>query len=149
MVIHALISSPLDYCSSLFTCLSKTSLDWLQAVQNAAARLLAKANRKLHVTPMLSDLIKPDSASRSLRSSGQRLLVVPRTRLKTRGDHAFQAVAPKLWNALPAVRSADSEVVFRRKIKTFLFRQAFRSSLSFMVLLLLVDAFYLLIFTAS
>ncbi|KAF7650323.1 hypothetical protein LDENG_00127720 [Lucifuga dentata] len=94
MVIHAFISSRLDYCNSLFTCLSKTSTY---------------------------------SASCSLRSSGQKLLVVPRTRLKTHGDCAFQTVAPKLWNALPSsIHSVDSEVVFRRQIKTFLFRQAFR-----------------------
>ncbi|KAF7650612.1 hypothetical protein LDENG_00122950 [Lucifuga dentata] len=45
MVIHAFISSRLDYCNSLFTCLSKTSLNRLQTVQNAAARLLTKARR--------------------------------------------------------------------------------------------------------
>ncbi|KAF7655247.1 hypothetical protein LDENG_00058590 [Lucifuga dentata] len=121
MVIHAFISSRLDYCNSLLTCLSKTSLNRLQTVQNAAARLLTKANRRSHITPILSgfhwlpvnfrvyfkilvltfralhgqappylvDLIQTDSASRSLRSSGQKLLVIPRTCLKTRGDHAF------------------------------------------------------------
>ncbi|KAF7643493.1 hypothetical protein LDENG_00238270 [Lucifuga dentata] len=127
MVIHAFISSRLDYCNSLFTCLSKTSLNRLQTVQNAAARLLTKAKRSHQAPPYLVDLIQIDSASCSLRSSGQKLLVVPPTRLKTRGDHAFQAVVPKLWNALPSsVRSLDSKVVFRRQIKTFLFRQAFR-----------------------
>ncbi|KAF7647374.1 hypothetical protein LDENG_00173240 [Lucifuga dentata] len=131
MVIHAFISSRLDYCNSLFTCLNKTSLNRLQTVQNAAARLLTKTILHGQAPPYLVDLIQTDSASRSLRSSGQKLLVVPRTHLKTRGDHAFQAVAPKLRNALPAVCSVDSEVVFRRQIKTFLFRQAFRSSLSF------------------
>ncbi|KAF7655809.1 hypothetical protein LDENG_00050560, partial [Lucifuga dentata] len=44
MVIHAFISSHSDYCNSLFTCL-KTSLNRLQTVQNAAARLLTKGNR--------------------------------------------------------------------------------------------------------
>ncbi|KAF7650035.1 hypothetical protein LDENG_00132220 [Lucifuga dentata] len=83
MVIHAFISSRLDYCNSLFTFLNKTSLNWLQT---------------------------------SLRSLGQKLMVIPRTRLKTRGDCAFQA--PKLWNVLPStVCSVDSEVVFRRQIK--------------------------------
>ncbi|KAF7643042.1 hypothetical protein LDENG_00246120 [Lucifuga dentata] len=108
MVIHAFISFHLDYCNSLFTCLSKTSLNWLQTVQNAAVRLLTKANRRSHITPILSDLVKTDSASRSLRSSGQKLLVVPCTCLKNRGDCAFQVVAPKLWNALPSsVHSVD------------------------------------------
>lgn len=37
------------------------------------------------------------TTGRSLRSSEQELLVVPRSRLKTKGDHAFAfAVAPQL-----------------------------------------------------
>ncbi|KAF7654941.1 hypothetical protein LDENG_00062930, partial [Lucifuga dentata] len=56
MVIHAFISSHLDYCNSLFTCLSKTSLNWLQTVQNAAVRLLTRSNRRTHITPILSSL---------------------------------------------------------------------------------------------
>ncbi|KAF7652656.1 hypothetical protein LDENG_00093850, partial [Lucifuga dentata] len=56
MVIHAFIPSHLDYCNSLFTCLSKTCLNRLQTVQNAAARLLTKANRRSHITPILSGL---------------------------------------------------------------------------------------------
>ena len=48
----------------------------------------------------LSDLLKPHSSSWALRSLDQRLLVVPRTRFKTRGDGAFQTVAPRLWNSV-------------------------------------------------
>lgn len=39
-VIHAFISSRLDYCSSLYTGISHSSMSRLQLVQNAAARLL-------------------------------------------------------------------------------------------------------------
>ena len=54
------------------------------------------------------------------------LLCVPRTHLKTRGDRAFEAVAPKLWDALPAhLQSADSVDSFKANLKTFLFGQAF------------------------
>ena len=53
MLIHAFISSRLDYCNSLFTCLSKTSLDRLQVVQNAAAKLLTRFSKRSHVTPIL------------------------------------------------------------------------------------------------
>ncbi|KAF7653646.1 hypothetical protein LDENG_00080230 [Lucifuga dentata] len=42
IIIHAFISSRLDYCNSLFTCLNKTSLHRLQTVQNAAVQLLTK-----------------------------------------------------------------------------------------------------------
>lgn len=48
MLTQAFISSCLDYRNSLFSCLSKTSLDRLQMVQNAAANLSSKRS---HVTP--------------------------------------------------------------------------------------------------
>ncbi|KAF7663724.1 hypothetical protein LDENG_00202950 [Lucifuga dentata] len=66
------------------------------------------------------------TSRRSLRSSGQRLLEVPCTHLRTCGDNAFQVVAPKQWNELAFfLRSTDSEVAFKRQLKTFLFRLAF------------------------
>ncbi|KAJ4945126.1 hypothetical protein JOQ06_013663 [Pogonophryne albipinna] len=52
------------------------------------------------------------------------LLSVPRTHLQTRGDRAFEAVAPKLRNALPAqLRSADSVDSFKANLRTSLFGQ--------------------------
>lgn len=39
--------------------------------------------------------------ARSLRSAEQHFLVVPRSRLKQRGDWAFAVAAQKLWNRLP------------------------------------------------
>ncbi len=56
LIIHAFISSCLDYCNSLFTCLSKTSLNCLQVVQNAAAKLLTKSSKRSLVTPILISL---------------------------------------------------------------------------------------------
>lgn len=35
------------------------------------------------------------------RPTDQLPLVVPKTRLKLRGEEAFSIVVPKLWNALP------------------------------------------------
>uniref|UniRef100_A0A8C6MBL6 Reverse transcriptase domain-containing protein n=1 Tax=Nothobranchius furzeri TaxID=105023 RepID=A0A8C6MBL6_NOTFU len=55
-VIHTFISSRLDYCNSLFTCLSRTSLNRLQVVQNACARLLTKSSKHTHITPLLLQL---------------------------------------------------------------------------------------------
>ena len=56
MIIHAFVSSRLDYCNSLFTCLNKSSLDCLQLVQNAAARLLSRSHKFTHITPVLASL---------------------------------------------------------------------------------------------
>ncbi|KAF7650613.1 hypothetical protein LDENG_00123020 [Lucifuga dentata] len=73
-----------------------------------------------------ADLLQSYTSRRSLRSSGQRLLEVPRTCLRTRGDRAFQVVAPKLRNELPSyLHSTDSEVTFKRHLKTVSLRQAF------------------------
>ena len=55
-IIHAFISSRLDYCNSLFTCLTQKSLHRLQIVQNSAARLLNKTSRYEHITPVLASL---------------------------------------------------------------------------------------------
>lgn len=158
MVIHAFISTRLDYCNSLFTFLNKSALNRLQMVQNAAARLLAGSGRRAHINPILSslhwlpikfridfkilvltfralngqapqyitDLLCIYSPGRSLRSAGQSLLIVPKTRYKTWGDLSFEAVAPRLWNALPlCLRVADSVESFKRQLKTLLFKQAF------------------------
>ena len=55
-VIHALIFSRLDYCNSLYTCLTKKSTHRLQLIQNAAARLLTGTRKFDHITPVLASL---------------------------------------------------------------------------------------------
>ncbi len=55
-VIHAFISSRLDYCNSLFSCLNQKTLKRLQIVQNSAARLLTRTKRYDHITPVLASL---------------------------------------------------------------------------------------------
>ena len=55
-VIHALISSRLDYCNSLYSGITSASLNRLQLVQNAAARLLTGTRRWDHITPILASL---------------------------------------------------------------------------------------------
>ncbi len=50
------ISSRLDYCNSLFSCLNESAIARLQVVQNAAARLLTNTKRREHITPILAHL---------------------------------------------------------------------------------------------
>ena len=161
MIIHAFVSSRLDYCNSVLTCLNKTSLDRLQFIQNTAARLLTRSNRRCHITPVLAslhwlpvvfrvqfkvlvltfralhgqapayltDLLKPYVPSRNLRSADKGLLIIPRTNFVTKGDKAFQAIAPRLWNALSCeLRAAASVGIFKNKLKTLLFHHAFGES---------------------
>ena len=76
--------------------------------------------------PYLSDLLLPHKPSRALRSADHLLLVVPRARLRTRGDRAFAVAAPKLWNSLPIiVREAGSVDSFKSRLKTHLYSLAF------------------------
>ncbi|KAF7651885.1 hypothetical protein LDENG_00104280 [Lucifuga dentata] len=56
MIIHVFVSSQLNYCNSQFTSLSSSSLDHLQVVQNAAARLLTRPLKRSHATPLLISL---------------------------------------------------------------------------------------------
>ncbi len=74
----------------------------------------------------VTDLINVYQSSRSLRSNDQLLLMVPRSRLKFRGDRAFSVAAPRLWNALPlSIRSSPTFGVFQSALKTHLFSLAF------------------------
>ena len=56
ILIHAFISSKLDYCNVLLTGLQQSQINRLQHVQNAAARLLTATSRCEHVTPVLRSL---------------------------------------------------------------------------------------------
>jgi len=55
-VVHAFISSRLDYCNSLLTGVNEGLLRRLQSVQNAAARLVTGTRRCEHITLALRQL---------------------------------------------------------------------------------------------
>jgi len=155
-IIHAFITSRIDYCNSLLHGIPETSLQRLQNIQNTAARIISKTRKYDHITPVLkslhwlpvhlrvifkillltyrihhglapaylSDLLKAYNPTRSLRSSSQTLLVIPKSRLKTYGDRSFAVAAPKLWNELPkGIRCSDSLSIFLNRLKTHLFVQ--------------------------
>uniref|UniRef100_A0A667WJC6 Reverse transcriptase domain-containing protein n=1 Tax=Myripristis murdjan TaxID=586833 RepID=A0A667WJC6_9TELE len=56
IIIHALISSRLDYCNALYSGISQHNIHRLQLIQNAAARLLTHTRRSDHITPVLAVL---------------------------------------------------------------------------------------------
>ena len=66
-LIHAFISSRLDYCNGLLTGLSKGAVRKLQLVQNAAARVLTKT-KKLNILHLFSDLYTGYQSVRGLNS---------------------------------------------------------------------------------
>ena len=55
-LIHAFVSSRLDYCNSLLSGCPNKSLKTLQLIQNAAARVLTRTNRRDHISPVLASL---------------------------------------------------------------------------------------------
>ena len=74
----------------------------------------------------IADLLEPHKPVRSLRSSDKALLDPPNTSCVTRGDRAFAARAPLLWNALPLnLRLAESVSSFKSLLKTHLYVKCF------------------------
>ena len=71
-------------------------------------------------------LLSYRTCSRTLRSTDQKHLAVPKSRLKTYGDRAFSVAAPKLWNELPLdLRSLATINLFKKHLKTDLFKKAY------------------------
>lgn len=66
----------------------------------------------------ISELFSLFSPQRSRRSFAQFLLIVPKSRLKTKGDRAFSVYAPKHWNTLPLeIRTSSTLSVFKNLLK--------------------------------
>ena len=153
-LIHAFVISQLD-CNSFLAGLPKSSLDRLQRVQNAAARLIKGAKKCDPISPILLDLhwlpiafridfqialvtyrclhcLAPRYLSSLLRLPvSSRLacdrLISMKSRTKTYCCPSFKTYAPQLWNSLPQnVRIASSLAQFRSRLKTHLITIAFR-----------------------
>ena len=55
-LVHALVVTKVDYCSSVLSGISGQLLQRLQSVFNAAARLIFSARKSEHITPLLREL---------------------------------------------------------------------------------------------
>ena len=55
-LVHAYVTSRLDYCNSLVYGMAKEFTEKLQRVQNTAARLITRTRKFDHITPILKDL---------------------------------------------------------------------------------------------
>ncbi len=148
----------LEYCNALLGGCPASSINKLQIVQDAAARVLTRSRKYDHITPILqslhwlpikfhisykillltykalnglapahiTSLVSRYNPTRSLRSQNSGLLVVPRIEKSTKGGRTFSYLSPKLWNSLPDnVRGSDTLSLFKYRLKTHLFSQAF------------------------
>ncbi len=55
-IIHAFVSSRIDYCNSVYIGITQGQLSRLQLVQNAAARFLTRTKKRERITPVLVSL---------------------------------------------------------------------------------------------
>ena len=76
----------------------------------------------------LWDLIELYVPSRNLRSANQFTLKAFSSKFKKLGDRSFSYTAPKVWNALPYdIRTEKSISIFKKKLKTFYFKEFIKS----------------------
>ena len=121
-LVHALVTSRVDYFNSLLYSLPASQLNKVQRVLNTAAKLVCCAQRFSHITPatdvwatltsikaahsfkillfafkaihgIAPPYIQKSQGAYNLRSSTFRTKVIP-------GDRSFQVASAKLWNAL-------------------------------------------------
>ncbi|KAF7705582.1 hypothetical protein HF521_020868, partial [Silurus meridionalis] len=55
-LVHAFMTSRIDYCNALLVGCPSSLINKLQLVQNAAARILTRSRKYDHITPILSSL---------------------------------------------------------------------------------------------
>ena len=148
-LVHAVISTRLDYCNSLLVNIDKENLNKLQKVQNSAARLVLgrgrresarSALRELHwlnvearilfkVLLLVFKAIKgqcSDNLSFEFKNFNGRpddFLLLKTPNFKTKyGKRVFEFSGSRLWNALPVeLRMLEDVGTFKGKIKTLLF----------------------------
>ncbi len=102
-------------------------LHWLPIEHRIQFKILCLTYKGLHnqAPQYISDMLHPYIPSRTLRSSEEDNLVIPRTNLQY-GARAFGSAAPKLWNKLPhSIKTATSYGSFKQQLKTHLFSIAY------------------------
>ncbi|XP_067220280.1 uncharacterized protein [Chanodichthys erythropterus] len=102
------------------------SLHWLPVAARIQFKALMFAYRTTAGSaPLyLNSLLQTYAPSRNLRSASERRLVVPSHRGTKSLSRTFSGTVPGWWNDLPrSIRAAESLAIFKKMLKTYLFRQ--------------------------
>lgn len=146
MLVHAVISSRLDYCNSLLFGINKITINKYQKVQNAAARLVSNRRKRdsvrdvlitLHwlrveeriifkllvlIYKSLNDMSPVCIADMIDVNDVDRCLLAYKNYQSSYARKSFSYIAPKLWNNLPnQIRSSPSLNNFKSQTKYLLF----------------------------
>ena len=108
------------------------ALHWLPVEYRIHFKVLLLTFKSLHdlAPSYLTSLLRRNIALESSRQNSAGLLFIPRSRLVSAGDRAFEHAAPALWNSLPLILRTECNLnVFKRGLKTFLFKKAYPAEL--------------------
>ena len=111
------------------------SLHWLLVPERIQFKIAVLTYRVLHGTAprYLGPLVRVSElpGRQSLRSSSTDRLVVPSFNLSTIGSRTFAVAAARTWNGLPMdVTSSPTLPIFRKRLKTYLFRLSYPNIVS-------------------
>jgi len=103
-------------------------LHWLPVIKRIQFKTLLITYKALNgLAPIyLTERLQKKANTRTLRSYGELILAVPKYKLQTYGLNAFSVPGPTFLNKLPShIRISKSLNVFKKHVKTFLFKQYF------------------------
>ena len=145
-LVHSIMSSRLDYGNSLLYGVNKSVLQKYQCVQNYAARIISKRNKRQSVSDVLLNLhwlpiekriifklltftykilhgMAPECFASFISIRDNDNLLLHNIYLNSSyGRRSFTYTAPRFWNALPFnIRSSVSLEIFKRLTKNYLF----------------------------
>ena len=105
------------------------TLHWLPVPYRVQYKIILYAFkiRYDHAPVYMNELTREYQPTRSLRSDTAMLLNIPKVRTKNYGERRFDKCAATLWNSLPVeIRRIDSLTVFKKTLKTHLFKSAYQ-----------------------
>jgi hypothetical protein len=107
------------------------TLHWLPVEYRILFKILLLTFKSLNGQgpAYLKDLLIPYVPARSLRSSTENLLCVPKTHYSETAKRAFSVRAPTEWNSLPReLKNCKNVSTFKTKLKTHFYKMAYNVS---------------------